>query len=102
MVVAQRGTHQYIVYTHVCKSIVCLHDYHTAILQQYDYIYSNHLCTSLGVKIVFVLPCFAALQGWIQTRAANKVALETTNQTQLADFASWRQQQLMQLRPEEG
>ena len=49
-----------------------------------------------------VLPCFAALQDWIQTRAANKVALETANQTQLAGFASWRQQQLMQLRPEEG
>ena len=71
-------------------------------LQQYDRIYSNHLCPWLGVSIICVLPCFAALQDWIQERAANKVALETANQTQLAGFASWRQQQLMQLRPEEG
>lgn len=45
---------------------------------------------------------FHAVQKWQQARAANKVALETTNQTQIADFASWRRQQLTQLQPEDG
>ncbi|KAL0028975.1 hypothetical protein WJX77_009213 [Trebouxia sp. C0004] len=42
------------------------------------------------------------VEDWVQTRAANKVAVETANQTRLAGFAIWRQHQLMQLHPEEG
>ncbi len=61
-----------------------------------------HMAGSISVECVVPSSCLAALQDWIQKRAANKVSLETANQTQLASFASWRQQQLMQLRPEEG
>lgn len=34
------------------------------------------------------------LQDWKHARAANKAMLEATHQGQIADFVSWRQQQL--------
>lgn len=37
------------------------------------------------------------MQGWKQARAANKTMLEAASQAQMADFVSWRQQQLRQL-----
>ena len=42
-----------------------------------------------------------ALQDWKHARAANKTMLEAASQAQIADFVSWRQQQLRQLQLEE-
>ncbi len=54
----QKSLHQHLFvvpHTTQCSSDLCvvlLYDYHIAMLQQYDHIYSNHLCTLLGVSIV--------------------------------------------------
>ena len=37
------------------------------------------------------------LQDWKHARAENKTMLEAASQAQIADFVSWRQQQLRQL-----
>ena len=45
----------------------------------------------------FAYSAVRSLQGWKQARAANRTMLEAANQAMVADFVSWRQQQLRQL-----